>query len=430
MRILAILVIIVVVAVTAGMVLRDDPGYVFLGLGQWSVETNLAFFTGVTFVFFLLLYFALRVLLGLWRVPRRLRVAAQRRAKQRAARGLTQGLIDLAEGRWERAERLLMRDAARSENAVLHYLGAARAAQQQGAHERRDAYLKRAIENNPRADIAVSLTQAELQLSHHQTERALASLSRLRNLAPKHDYVLRLLAKLYRDIEDWEQLLPLLPELGKKQLFNKDELRDMQLATWNGLLRAGDQPGVEQLMSRWDALPGQAREHEDVLHTFSERLIYLNAEKRAEPLLRASLNRRWSGKLARMYGLINADDAARQLDFAETWLKSHGRDPMLLLTLGRLCKRRSLWGKARIYLESSLGVKPLAETHLELAELLETLGENDSAMQHYQQGLSLSVDAPRRRTGVIKPLPIKPKEIAEKPESDKLTGSDVSLPVA
>lgn len=429
MRILALTIVFVALAVAAGMFLREDPGYVFLGYGKWSVETSLAVFTVVALLLFALLYVTVRTLRGLWRVPRRLALATQQRAKQRAARGLTQGLIDLAEGRWERAERGLMRDASGSENALLHYLGAARAAQQQGAHERRDAYLKRAIESNPQADIAVSLTQAELQLSHHQTERALASLSRLRNLAPKHDYVLRLLAKLYLDVEDWEHLLELLPEIARKRVFDDEALRSMQLATWHGLLRAGDQHSVEELQKCWDVLPKQAREHEDILHAYSERLIYFSAEQRVEPLLRAALNRRWSGKLARMYGLVQTDDAAQQLDFAEIWLKNHGRDPLLLLTLGRLCKRRSLWGKARIYLESSLGLNALAETHLELAELLESLGEKDSAMQHYRQGLSLAVAAPRRRTGVVKPLPIRPREQLEKPTGE-VRDNDVSLPVA
>ena len=430
MKILALIIVFVALAVASGMFLREDPGYVFLGFGQWSVETSLAVFAIFLLVLFALLHLSIRTLIGLWRVPRRLAHATQQRAKQRAARGLTQGLIDLAEGRWERAERLLMRDAEGSENALLHFLGAARAAQQQGAHERRDAYLKRAIERNPQADIAVSLTQAELQLSHQQTERALASLSRLRNLAPKHDYVLRLLAKLYRDIEDWEHLLELLPELRRKHLFDEEQLQSMQLATWHGLLKTGEKHSLEALQSRWDALPRQAKEHEDLLHAYGERLIYFGAEPRVEPLIRAALNRRWSGKLARMYGLLQTDDAAKQLDFAETWLKNHGRDPMLLLTLGRLCKRRSLWGKARIYLESSLGLNPLAETHLELAELLESLGENEGAMQHYQQGLTQAVATPRRRSGVVKPLlPVKPRESAEKP-TEQTPEKDLSLPVA
>ncbi|MDH3713348.1 MAG: heme biosynthesis protein HemY [Gammaproteobacteria bacterium] len=429
MRILAIIIVFVALAVAAGMFLREDPGYVFLGYGQWSVETSLAVFAVVALLLFALLYLALRTLRGLWRLPRRLGLATQQRAKQRAARGLTQGLIDLAEGRWERAERALMRDASGSENALLHYLGAARAAQQQGAHERRDAYLKRAIESNPQADIAVSLTQAELQLSHRQTERALASLSRLRNLAPKHDYVLRLLAKLYRDVEDWEHLLELLPEIARKHLFDDEALQSMRLATWRGILRAGDKHNAEELHNAWDALPKQAREHEDILHAYTERLIYFNAEKRVEPLLRAALNRRWSGKLARLYGLVQTDDAAQQLDSAEIWMKNHGRDPLLLLTLGRLCKRRSLWGKARIYLESSLGLNALAETHLELAELLESLGEKDGAMQHYREGLSLAVAAPRRRTGIVKPLPIRPRETLEETPGE-VRDSGVSLPVA
>lgn len=430
MRILLLIIAVVVLTVVAVTFFRENPGYVFVGFGQYSIETDLAVFGVAGLLLFGLTYLTIRLLLGLWRFPRRVNQASRQRAKQRAARSLTQGLIDLAEGRWERAERLLMRDAAGSENALLHYLGAARAAQQQGAHERRDGYLKRAIESNPQADIAVSVTQAELQLSHQQTEHALASLSRLRNLAPKHDYVLRLLARLYRDVEDWENLLELLPEIARKRLLDDKELQSLQLSTWHGLLKAGEKHTLEELQARWDALPRQAREHEEVLLAYSERLIYFNAEQRAEPLIRAALGRKWSGTLARMYGLVETDDAARQLDSAEAWLKNHGRDPMLLLSLGRLCKRRSLWGKARIYLESSLGLNARAETHLELAELLESLGEKDSAMQHYRQGLSLAVATPRRRTGVVKPLPIRPREKLELQRDGEARDGDLSLPVA
>ncbi len=418
MKFLILVLILVLLAVAGGLVLRDDPGYVFLGLGEWSVETSLPVLALFMLVLFAALYVSLRALVGVWRLPRRVAKAAQHRALQRADRGLLQGLIELAEGRWERAERLLLRDAQRSPNALLHYLGAARAAQQQGAHERRDTYLKRAIDSNPEADVAVSLTQAELQLAHQQTERALATVTRLRGLAPKHNYVVRLLAKLYREVGDWQQLSELLPELRKRQLYVGEELHALELETWRGLLKPEQGMRIEDIQKRWDALPKAAREHPELVREHAERLIERQGDSQAETLLRTHLNRHWSSELARLYGLAQGEDAAKQLDHAESWLKNHGRDPMLLLSLGRLCKRRSLWGKARIYFESSLGLAARAETHLELGELLETLGEKEGALEHFRQGLVLSAGRLQpRRGGVVTALAPKAAEPVEAGEA-------------
>ena len=84
-------------------------------------------------------------------------------------------------------------------------------------------------------------------------------------------------------------------------------------------------------------------------------------------------------------------DSGKQLERAETWLKKHPNQPELLLTLGRLCLRNQLWGKAQSYLEASLGVAASAETCQVLGSLLEQLGENKTALEHYRQGLEQAV---------------------------------------
>ena len=76
----------------------------------------------------------------------------------------------------------------------------------------------------PSADVAVSLTQAELQLADHQLEQALATLKHLRSVAPKHTYVLRLLRRLYEQLGDWEHLRELLPELRRRKVEDDADL--------------------------------------------------------------------------------------------------------------------------------------------------------------------------------------------------------------
>jgi HemY protein len=77
---------------------------------------------------------------------------------------------------------------------------------------------------------------------------------------------------------------------------------------------------------------------------------------------------------------------------------------VLLLTLGRLCAQRELWGKSQSYLEASLAVEPTYTAHLALARLQESLGNAEGARRHDREGLRLAlaqlnaVTGGRRRT--------------------------------
>lgn len=380
-------------AVTVGvaLMLQRDPGTVYMHIGQWTVETSLAVLLAVLVIVFVVLYAVLRVTGALLRLPRRWRRRRQGRHSEKSRRGLTRGLIEMAEGRWEHAEKYLAKNAADSDTSLLNYLAAARAAQQAGAYDRRDRYLKSAIEENPEADVAVLLTQAELQLAHHQTEHALATLTRLRSLAPQHTYVMKLLARLYAELEDWQRLGELLPELRRRKVFDAARLERLERATAFGRIAdAGADP--DALQAVWDSLPKSIRGDGAVLHAFVEQLIRAGENALAERRLRQHLGREWDETLAHDYGRVRLDDPGRQLEQAENWLHDHGRSPMLLLTLGRLCVRNQLWGKARIYFESSIGSQPHPEAYFELARLLDQLGETVAAHEQYQAGLALALE--------------------------------------
>jgi len=62
------------------------------------------------------------------------------------------------------------------------------------------------------------------------------------------------------------------------------------------------------------------------------------------------------------------------------------------LSLGRLCLRSQLWGKARAYLEASVGNDGPVAAYRELARLLEHMGEPEKALSIYRQAVSLEHD--------------------------------------
>jgi HemY protein len=394
-----------ILAVAVTLILQRQNGYVLVGYGHWTVEGSLALFLLLILLGFSLLYALVRTAVRVWNLPRGVHAWRERRLALRARKALTRGLVELAEGDWPSAEKSLVRLARHSEMPLLNYLAAARAAQAQGAHERRDHYLHRAHEAMPSADVAVSLTQAELQLAHQQLEQALATLMHLRGVAPRHGYVLRLLETLYERLGDWAALRDLLPELRRRKVESEARLRQLEIKATLGLLvRAAREPDPERLSRLWDGLPPALRDEPALLAEYARQQMIRGRGPVAEAVLREHLRKHWNEELIALLGLMDSERPERQLAAAEAWLERHPRNAVLLLTLGRLCLRARLWGKARGYLEASAGAGGGAQAYRALGGLLEQLGEPENALQCYRAGLELCTEAPSARSSAA-PLP-------------------------
>ena len=140
-------------------------------------------------------------------------------------------------------------------------------------------------------------------------------------------------------------------------------------------------------------LPRRARDSTALLTQLSARLLAEQRHTLAEKLLRERLDSHWDDALLPLYARMQLADAAKQLNHAESWLADHSGSAPLLLTLGQLCLRCQLWGKARAYIESSFGMQESPAAALALAELLTQLGEIDSARDYYARGLRLALNS-------------------------------------
>lgn len=392
MRLLLLVVATLIASVAITQFALKDTGYVLLSYGEWTAETSFSFFIVLVVVSFVSLYIALRLLVGLWRMPRQVSRWNQHRRWLRARRATRRGLIALAEGRWARAERELIRFVDDFDAPLLNYLGAARAAQKLGQDGRRDEYLSRAMKSMPDAKLAVGLTQAEVQLSQGQYEQALASLIHLRTVAPRHSHVLYLLKKLYEKLGSWEDLLQLLPDLRKEKVLDSKAINDLSKTIHRELLNRAAHSGVRtRLYEQWAAVPKALQADIDLVRVYAKHAVGMKATKGVERLLRDTLRKKWDLDLVRLYGVLPEGEEPPQLETAEEWLRHHPRQAELLLTAGRLALRNRLWGKARSYLEASIGIEERAETYCELANLLKQLGENDKAIDCYRKGLNAAV---------------------------------------
>lgn len=276
----------------------------------------------------------------------------------------------------------------------MHYLGAARAAHKLGQIEESERLLERALERQPKAELAIALAHAEMQQERGELQGALDTLEVMAKRHPLHRQVLRHLLQVQQQRGDWSALLGLMPELRKAKVLTADELDSLELQLWQGRLRAAGSEGLasgdsQALQRTWQQLSKAQRQQTELVVVYAEQLQQLGAEAEAEEALCSVLKRGFRSDLLGLFGSLRGRDPARQLQLAEGWLKDNPGDAALLLCLGRLCLQCQLWGKAREYFESSLSFARTAETCAELGRLLAHLGDVERSNQLLQESVQL-----------------------------------------
>ncbi|WP_263143931.1 heme biosynthesis HemY N-terminal domain-containing protein [Pseudomonas sp. RIT-PI-AD] len=375
-----------------GLAIAEHKGYVLIAYEGFRYEASLWATLALVAVVVLLLYL-LRLLIVLLAASGGALNPWSRRHKQRRVRQASeQGFLDLAEGRWARAQRHLKRAAEADPQPLVYYLGAARAAHELGEHAESDALLERALERQPQAELAIALTHAELQQARGEPDKAEETLEAMRSRHPHHHQVLRQLQRLYVQRGAWSAAIGLLPELRKEKILGESELNALERHVWTQRLAEAGQPAadgespLQDLTRAWQQVPSAQRNEPALVAAYAGQLRRLDAQEEAEQVIRQALKRQYDSHLVREYGLLRGADPARQLQTAEGWLAQQPGDPALLLTLGRLCLHNQLWGKARDYLESSLTLQRDPETCAELAHLLAELGEVERSNQLFREG--------------------------------------------
>jgi HemY protein len=382
---LALIVIAAAAALAAAVVAH--PGYVLISYRNFRYESGLWTFFALLALIWLAVYL-LRVLQrGAWTSGGLINPWSQRHRARRARQAARLGLLDLAEGRWSDALRHLQRAAARDPQPLLHYLGAARAANEMGQTEQSERFLEQALASEPKAQLAVGLTRTRLLIARGERAAALAQVQALNERHPRQPQVLKLLQQLYVDQHDWQALSELMPELRRQQVLEESRLTTLERGVWLELLAANPEASSEALQRQWKRLPASLRHDAQLLGRYAARLQAAGAPAEAQKLLAREIGEQYDPALVTQYADLQGKDPAEQLRVAEGWLAEHPHDATLLLALGRLSQASQLWGKARSYLEASLRLERRAETLAELARLLDQLGERDNAGQLMREAL-------------------------------------------
>jgi HemY protein len=379
----------VAAALLAGALIANlllaDPGYVALRFAGHLIEMS-----AVTFALALLaLYFLVRLLLRAINARRLWKATQRERREERARRSLADGVLELAEGDWENAELTSARYARDAAYPAAHYLVAARAAELQGAAQRRNEWLTKALDASADRRAPALIMQAELHLKHKEPQAAITTLEQLEASGVQNARGMLLLARALRQQGDWRRLQELEPRLrstrGVPATLADETVAQIYL---DRLKAAAD---AAELQAVWKDVPKSLAQRSDVVVAYSRAAMACEDHAEAEIALRNSIERMWDEAAVLTYGELETDDPFRTLERAESWLPDHSEDAALLLTCAQLAARAELYGKARSFLETSIGIRPRLEAYQLLASLMEQLGERDRAMKALNDALALAL---------------------------------------
>ncbi len=390
--------IIILIALLAGVavvaLIETDPGYVLLAYGNYTLETSLWVGLLVLALFTFAVYFLLRLVRKILSGQNSLAGWLGNRQSRKSSRLTNQGLFSFIEGSWSRSRRQLLGGVKGNNSPVLNYLGAARASHALNEPDKAQEYLEAARNAQSGADVVVELTQAQMHLSSGEYKLALAVLEKSRSSIAKHPHVLELMYKAHSGLGDWSDVEKLLPEMKKHKTLEDDELQKLERKTYASLLKdsasvASDNKAT-QLQAQWQKLPAKLKKDQEFSRAYVALLVQCGDVGSAEKIILRSLKKEWDTQLVRQYGLMKCANTGKQLSQAERWLAAHDGDAELLLCLGRLCVRDSLWGKARDYFEASYRLQHSAEICAELGRLLYGMGEEKVGAAYFREGLLLA----------------------------------------
>ena len=362
-------------------VFKTDPGMVQVHFRGWTIETSVLILVLAVLALWLLVW----VLVRLWKMPAE---TARRIREQRSLAQLEKGLLALTEGDWSTAERALEKSASSHGRTTARYLAAAEAADGQDAGDRAEWYLEQADTRNRKQKFLVDLTRARILTQNGHYAEAKDVLEALLKRRRRHPQVLEMLARCYRELGEWEALLKLLPTMQKAGVI--DELEGVELRHTAAIGELQCCRNKDDLQASWRALPKAMQRAPEVIKAYADQAVLNGTPELTEEVIRASLKREWNPMLLIPYGEPGRGDTSKRLKQSEKWLLEYPDDPLLHLTLGRLCAREELWGKARHHMIRSLEIEPTVAGYDSLGQLLERKGELEIAMACFRNALRMN----------------------------------------
>ncbi|HHQ4562128.1 heme biosynthesis HemY N-terminal domain-containing protein [Aeromonas veronii] len=382
-------IIILVAVMVAGLIFgpqaSGNKGYVLIALGNYTIESSVTSAVILAVLFYGALLIVEWLLGRVFGLRRKTLGWYGSRRRRKANQQTVAATLAMAEGHYSQAEKLLIKGASNSDTPLLNYLSAAKAAQARGDDARRDQYLQKAQEENPKAELALTLTQTQLQIEQGQYDTALAMLESVYALNPRHPMVLDQLRQVHLARQDWSALCDLIPSLHKVGKLTPKQEEDLLQQAWSGRLQqaAGS---LETLKAVWQDLPRKLRLEPELLACYGDLLRQLGADGEAATLWQEALRKQPMPQLLARLPKLKLDSYHPLLALLQ---KQQGQ-PEVDTALAQLYLLAGQLDDAQKLLEQEVERAPSAAAYHALGQLMDKRRLTNKANEYYRQALELA----------------------------------------
>lgn len=382
-------IIILVAVMVAGLIFgpqaSGNKGYVLIALGNYTIESSVTSAVILAVLFYGALLIVEWLLGRVFGLRRKTLGWYGSRRRRKANQQTVAATLAMAEGHYSQAEKLMIKGASNSDTPLLNYLSAAKAAQARGDDARRDQYLQKAQEENPKAELALTLTQTQLQIEQGQYDTALAMLESVYALNPRHPMVLDQLRQVHLARQDWSALCDLIPTLHKVGKLTPKQEEDLLQQAWSGRLQqaAGS---LETLKAVWQDLPRKLRLKPELLACYGDLLRQLGADGEAATLWQEALRKQPMPQLLARLPKLKLDSYQPLLALLQ---KQQGQ-PEVDTALAQIYLLAGQLDDAQKLLEQEVERAPSAAAYHALGQLMDKRRLTNKANEYYRQALELA----------------------------------------
>ncbi|MGH8110035.1 MAG: heme biosynthesis HemY N-terminal domain-containing protein [Arenimonas sp.] len=365
------------VGAVAWEVLSNDMGFVLIRWQGKIVETTVAY----GLIFWLLISVALWSIWFLLRLPFN---AWQALAKKQARLRLINGMQALHEGRYARAENLLLKAANETDIKTIALMAAHEAASKLDEPQRALQHYTALLQHNPNAAHEQAAARA---MQNCNTEHALTLLSPLqeaKKISPLGLYLyLQALEKNHRAAE----ALGSLNALRKEQTLAPLVLADLEIQLHASAI--AQSTDADACLQQWQNLPERLRSNTPILQAFAARADALALETKAVQVLSDHLSQHWTPELLESLAAISSHANDQRIGVCEAWLPQHPDDAALHAALGKLHGEAKSYSKAESLLNRAVSLNPNSETWEVLGNVYAAQQKNEQASTAFANALRL-----------------------------------------
>ena len=378
-------------AVALALAGRYGSGYVVFVMPPWRAEMSMMLFGILLAVMFVSAYLLIQLAVKTYRLPRQMRKHKIERERARNRDLVLESMQLLFSGQFRSAETRARGAMQHEETRDMAAAIAAWAAYEGGNSGAAVPYLDH-IRSEGSARMR-DASKAYMLLADGKSEAALSLLKDLAANDPKNPGVLKMKVEAEVAGKAWEDVLVTLAPLTRSGMLPEGAAQQIRLNAELNLIKSKP-ADPDAIMGAWKSFSRESRFDATMAATVAARLLALGSNDAARDVIEQTIDARgaegWENRLAAIYADCKTDSTLAQIERAERWLRQHARDAVLLATLGKLCMRQALWGKAQSYLEASVALAPTLDAHMTLARLMEQLGRSDEAIRHVRRSAELA----------------------------------------